>query len=286
MQERSTGSTSLQASARQQRQQQQPTTQRKQTPPGSVHGDGAAEEARQTEIEKDLSRKLEALSAAAKATNQRIAEVHIIGEVAADHGFNSSGGLFCEFVAGAWTPLCTEAMAPQQTQAAYASAADVYVWNHPVDLHYTMSSIVGWPCCTVCVWKMNAKDQASPLAFGSKCLPMAVGELEVVCHTWSTVGAAGEELVGKCQEVLGEAAWSSSGEVEKPQIMTRTSGRILLRLNVVTRYLDAHGISTGGRTPPSTTFRMRTDLRCLLTSRARRWDILSFVNRTDCKSQK
>lgn len=34
------------------------------------------------------------------------------------------------------------------------------------------------------------------VAFGSTCLPMAVGEHEVICHTWSPVGPAGEELAG------------------------------------------------------------------------------------------
>ncbi|KAL8447170.1 hypothetical protein Emag_004436 [Eimeria magna] len=75
MLEPSTGSMSLPASARLQRQQQQPTPQNQQTPSGSVHDDEATDDEQQEEIEKDLSRKLEALSAAAKATNQRLAEV-------------------------------------------------------------------------------------------------------------------------------------------------------------------------------------------------------------------
>lgn len=199
----------------------------------------------------ELRNTVGALSAVAKATNSRFAEVHMVGEVAAGHGFNVRGGLFCElkFVAGSeWTPLCKDALEPQQTQTAYGNPADVYVWSHPIDLHYALSSVVGWPSCIFCVWELDSKGNASPLAFGSTCLPMSVGEHEVVCHTWSPVGAAGEELAGRMfgrQELLGEAAWPSTGDPEKTQLVTRTSGRVLLRLGVATRYFDVHGISNG-----------------------------------------
>ncbi|KAL8435064.1 hypothetical protein ACSSS7_002734 [Eimeria intestinalis] len=144
--EPSTGSMSQQPSAKLQRQQQPPIPQNQQTQPGSVHDEGVLDEARQAEIEKDISRKLEALSAAAKATNQKLAEV-------------ATGPRFVE---KQWNPIRHKRPTPTN------------------------------------------------------------------------------------QEELGEAAWSSSGDVEKPHILTRTSGRILLRINVVTRYFDAHGISTGG----------------------------------------
>lgn len=199
----------------------------------------------------DLQNRVSALAAVAQATNSRLAEVHIVGEVAAGHGFNVGCGLFCElkFIAGSeWTPLCREAVEPQQTQTAYGNPADLYVWSHPVDLHYTLCSVVGWPSCTLCVWKLDSNGRASPLAFGSTCLPMAVGEHEVVCHTWSPVGPAGEELAGRMfgrQEALGQPAWPSTGDPEKTQLVTRTSGRVLLRLSVATRYFREHGISTG-----------------------------------------
>lgn len=47
------------------------------------------------------------------------------------------------------------------------------------------------------------------------------------------------------QEVLGQAAWPSTGDPEKTQLVTRTSGRVLLRLSVATRYFGEHGISIG-----------------------------------------
>lgn len=47
------------------------------------------------------------------------------------------------------------------------------------------------------------------------------------------------------QELLGEAAWPSTGDPEKTHLMTRSSGRVLLRLGVATRYFDVHGIATG-----------------------------------------
>ncbi|KAL8445248.1 hypothetical protein Emed_005806 [Eimeria media] len=76
MLEPSSGSMSLPASARLHKPQPQPTPQnQQQTPPGSVHDDGATDDGRQAEIDEDIRRKLEALSAAAKATNQKLAEV-------------------------------------------------------------------------------------------------------------------------------------------------------------------------------------------------------------------
>ena len=50
------------------------------------------------------------------------------------------------------------------------------------------------------------------------------------------------------QESLGGALWPAIGDSEKTKLVTRTSGRVLLRLSVATRYFSELGICTG---PPS-----------------------------------
>lgn len=32
----------------------------------------------------------------------------------------------------------------------------MYIWNHPIDLHYAVSSVVGWPRCRISVWKLTS----------------------------------------------------------------------------------------------------------------------------------
>ncbi|OEH78289.1 b9 domain-containing protein [Cyclospora cayetanensis] len=230
-----------------------------------------------TERSYDLKFNASALAAVSQLTNSRFAEVHFVGEVAAGHGFNAGCGLFCElkFAAeGSRRPLQAHVEQQKKTrpgvevlhshvyvglhllldllvsiEADAKGPADVYVWSHPIDLHFALASVMGWPSCKISVWKLDKRGRAAPVAFGSACLPMALGYHEVICHTWSPVGLAGQELAGRIlerQEASCGAAWPSMGDPEKAHLVTRTSGRVLLRISVATRYFSDYGINTGG----------------------------------------
>ncbi|ESS30498.1 B9 domain-containing protein [Toxoplasma gondii VEG] len=127
------------------------------------------------------------------------AEIHFIGELEAGYGFRTSDGLFCEFSFEAgnhWLGLCKAADRRHQTQTAYGSVGDVYLWNHPIDLHYAVSSVVGWPRCRISVWKLTNLGTVENVAYGTVSLPTAAGHHEFICHTWTPLGTYSEEFAG------------------------------------------------------------------------------------------
>ncbi|KFG28193.1 B9 domain-containing protein, partial [Toxoplasma gondii p89] len=73
---------------------------------------------------------------------------------------------------------------------------DVYLWNHPIDLHYAVSSVVGWPRCRISVWKLTNLGTVENVAYGTVSLPTAAGHHEFICHTWTPLGTYSEEFAG------------------------------------------------------------------------------------------
>ncbi|PFH33396.1 B9 domain-containing protein [Besnoitia besnoiti] len=150
------------------------------------------------------------------------AEIHFIGELEAGCGFQTSDGVFCEisFEAGNhWLSLCKAAERSHQTQTAYGSVGDVYLWNHPIDLHYAVSSVVGWPRCRVSVWKLTS-----------------LGSIE------------NRRLLGRRVD-LTDMGVLDARIGERMKLTTRTSGSVKFSVDVIMRNFEFHGFSTSSAFP-------------------------------------
>lgn len=74
-----------------------------------------------------------------------MAEVHIIGQVVGASNFNTKD-LFCYWkviVGSKWTFIAGDREG--QTQVDLPGEDGLIVWGHPIDLHYSTSTCVGWP---------------------------------------------------------------------------------------------------------------------------------------------
>jgi B9 domain-containing protein 2 len=84
------------------------------------------------------------------------AEVHLIGSVVGATGCGaSSSNLFCrwEISTGAENWKVLEGSIDGQTQINYS---DEVVWDHPLDVHFSSSSVKGWPKMSIQVFQQDA----------------------------------------------------------------------------------------------------------------------------------
>ena len=73
------------------------------------------------------------------------AEIHFIGELLGGKDFDCKEGLFCEMllsVGDGWK--INGAAEPYRTQVCYAQNDEMFVWAHPIDLHFSVSDPTGW----------------------------------------------------------------------------------------------------------------------------------------------
>ena len=86
---------------------------------------------------------------------QQLPEVHIIGEILEGYQFKSKNAFVKFNIESGKEWDCAEGDESGQTQVDYSNYSnysnyprwfkDKYIWNHPIDLHYFIKSIQGWP---------------------------------------------------------------------------------------------------------------------------------------------
>ena len=121
----------------------------------------------------------------------RMPEVHFIGEVLGATGFGA--GVTCKFrfEAGKHWSLLSGADVGQ-THVIYAEDDQLACWNHPVDLHYTMNSIKGWPRMTAQVWQLDAYGRLLLRGYGFTHLPSISGTTKLQIACWRPAGTTQE----------------------------------------------------------------------------------------------
>eukprot|EP01083_Nonionella_stella_P040171 109176_1 len=84
-------------------------------------------------------------------------ELHVIGEFVGGTGFDfdNAFGRF-QFVAGeSWELVGGQDKG--QTQVDYPKDGMNFIWNHPIDLHYYLKAVQGWPKALIEVWHLDPR---------------------------------------------------------------------------------------------------------------------------------
>ena len=91
-----------------------------------------------------------------------MAEVHVLGELVGATGVDAAG-LSCRFKfvtdtsasdSEYWLQLEGESEGATQT-ALLSSVDDMAVWGHPLDVHYSFTSLRGWPKLYTELWRTD-----------------------------------------------------------------------------------------------------------------------------------
>jgi len=134
-------------------------------------------------------------------------ELHLIGEVVSGLWLIDSDQLFCRWRLvddfGKKTPDWTLLSGKNSgtTQIASSKGGSLAIWNHPIDAHYALSSIRGWPRLFVQVWRVDKFGRQEQAGYGFCHIPTVPGEHDLQCVTWRPTGSISMQMSG------GNSCW-------------------------------------------------------------------------------
>ena len=197
-----------------------------------------------------------------KSVAGRMPEVHIVGELVGATDFAYSN-LFCKFElhagagvsnpAGAWTRL--DGVASGQTQQSLAEGfnKEFVVWNHPIDVHYSTTTLGGWPVIVVQVWHEDSYGRLELSGYGVTHVPSEVGEHVIECVLWRPQGSFSEKVVnffmGTTSHLEHRELVSTSED--RWDLFTETAGSVHFKLDVMTRGFRNKGVVFNGADDPT-----------------------------------
>ncbi|XP_063687759.1 B9 domain-containing protein 2-like [Bolinopsis microptera] len=175
-----------------------------------------------------------------------MAEVHIIGNLDGGEGF-SSPNLSCKWcfeTGGAWRLL--EGVKDGQTQVDHPIDEGIAHWSHPIDLHYAIKGIQGWPKLSLQVYSEDMYGRTQLVGYGFVHLPTSPGFHKIECPTWQLAGSAMDQVqsyfVGSGPQLINDDVIASGSD--RYRLQTIASGTVYLSLFLVTRNFNKFGIES------------------------------------------
>ena len=173
-------------------------------------------------------------------------EVHYIGQIISGVGFDTDIGLYCEVqleYGKSWMELPQSSDSPIQTQTSYPGHDDIYIWCHPIDLHFASDSIFGSPKLIIRVWRLDDLGRIDLFSYGISSLPCTTGNFKLDCPTWRPIGNWRDEamsfFVGGPSRLTNEDALNKNLSLRN-KIKTVSSGTILIEIDVLLKNFDKH----------------------------------------------
>lgn len=132
------------------------------------------------------------------------------------------------------------------TQIASSRGNSAALWNHPIDVHYSISSLVGWPRFHLEVWHIDEFDRHQLLGNSLCYVPTVDGEYKLDCVNWKPIGSKYTEFADR---FLGSTTKLSDPSVvtsctDKFPLQTRSTGVVFLHLYILSKKFKASGIVT------------------------------------------
>jgi B9 domain-containing protein 2 len=127
-----------------------------------------------------------------------MAELHIVGSIDSGHGFAEAAGLSDLFLK--WTLesgpnfRVVQGLSTGQTHCDHPDDAEAAVWSHPLDVHYTLKGIDGWPRISLEVWGVDRFGRNELAGYGVCMVPTTPGLHRLECATWRPSGTLREQL--------------------------------------------------------------------------------------------
>ena len=126
--------------------------------------------------------------------------LHILGSIMGASDFSEGSGLYCtyKFETGLdkeidWQILGGSCEGTTHVDARGVGGADT-VWDQSIDVHYAVSSLVGWPRHKVKVWRRDEHGSNIFCGHGYCNCPMSPGSYDMDIVTWRPIGSFSEKL--------------------------------------------------------------------------------------------
>mmetsp|Transcript_7657 Transcript_7657/g.12155 ORF Transcript_7657/g.12155 Transcript_7657/m.12155 type:complete len:189 (+) Transcript_7657:119-685(+) len=181
-----------------------------------------------------------------------MAEVHVVGSLVGAEDFDESS-LFCKWSIitddgrtdnKRWNLL--EGVAAGQTQVDVAKGGTMAVWSFPLDLHYSTSTIHGWPKFQCEVWSHDSYGRNSLAGYGFCHIPSAPGMYELSICTWrpkpqSWLDYINGFFLGAYPQLKNpDIVWKQD---DRYRLYTVAAGTVKLQVSVVTFGFEKQGVS-------------------------------------------
>mmetsp|Transcript_6199 Transcript_6199/g.20339 ORF Transcript_6199/g.20339 Transcript_6199/m.20339 type:complete len:176 (+) Transcript_6199:33-560(+) len=174
-----------------------------------------------------------------------MAELHVVGQVLGGSGFQLDN-LFCKwFIETGSNFRLLQGLTGGQTHCDYPNADEAAVWGHPIDVHWTLKGIDGWPRLQVEVWGVDQFGRCELAGYGCCIVPTSPGAHQLTVHTWRPCGTMHEQITSfflggvptlKHREVI-------SSPVDRFRLHTESSGEVHVRVCVVSKDLYRYGVT-------------------------------------------
>eukprot|EP01029_Cantina_marsupialis_P008652 TRINITY_DN2040_c0_g1_i2.p1 TRINITY_DN2040_c0_g1~~TRINITY_DN2040_c0_g1_i2.p1 ORF type:complete len:218 (+),score=26.87 TRINITY_DN2040_c0_g1_i2:312-965(+) len=169
-------------------------------------------------------------------TNQP--ELFIMGDILSGTDFGTAVACKFNIVAGSnWTLLSGEIEG--QTHSCVPQR-DSVIFSHPLDAHFTTTSMEGWPKIKFEVLKLNKYGRSETLGYGLIQIPCCAGEFDIECPTWRPIGGTKDKLeeyfIERTVQLLSNETVLEAAHTNRCRISTTATGVLFLRLNIILRH--------------------------------------------------
>ena len=176
-----------------------------------------------------------------------MAELHVVGEISGGRGFAASN-LFCKWGLYAGTNFdLLEGNNDGQTHVDNCRSDEDSTWSHPIDVHYSLKGLSGWPKIFLQVWSQDELGRTDLRGYGFCQIPTSPGIFSIDCTTWLPTGTLAEQIKsffigGTPRLKIEEIVYSSS---DRFRLCTVSSGIVNLRFNLVFKDFGKHNVNYG-----------------------------------------
>lgn len=180
------------------------------------------------------------------SSDNRIPEVHFLGEISHAVGFSSLSdaayAISCKWTIE-WGKSWSFVAGEYSGQTQYSSGeCDSVVWNHPIDIHFASVSVQGWPRIVLQVWELDRLGRTSLIGYGFSHLPCQPGFEEVTISCWRPCGTVSQEIqaffLGANPQLTDDAITFGKAWDSRSRLVTVSSGEVHFKLSVIHRFFE------------------------------------------------
>ena len=115
---------------------------------------------------------------------------------------------------------------------------------HPIDVHYAVKGIDGWPRLRLEVFGVDRYGRVELAGYGCCIIPTTAGTHEVRCPTWRPCGSLREQFwtffLGGTPTLTHKEVIASSSD--RFRLQSEPAGDVLLQLSVLPRDFSKYGV--------------------------------------------
>eukprot|EP00792_Barthelona_sp_PAP020_P012567 TRINITY_DN7288_c0_g1_i1.p1 TRINITY_DN7288_c0_g1~~TRINITY_DN7288_c0_g1_i1.p1 ORF type:complete len:188 (+),score=41.04 TRINITY_DN7288_c0_g1_i1:27-566(+) len=171
-------------------------------------------------------------------------EVHFLGRILNCFGFEGSGfwARYSIHMGEQWQ--CISGVIQGQTHIDFPIVGNNAIWSHPIDWHFSTSSLKGWPRIFIQVFQRDIYGRDDLCGYGVSFLPSEPGNYELEIQCWQPVGTLSQRIqaffVGGAPQLEDDSfAFTDSSRF---QLESQTTGIVHIDINMIARNFRPQGV--------------------------------------------